>query len=262
MTEWQGSVAFVTGGAQGIGLGIARALGKRGVRLVLADIDDEALARASAELSSVTQVAAYRLDVRDRGAFAAVADRAEAELGPVGLLFNNAGIVPYAPAAQLGYEQWDLALDVNLGGVVNGVQTFVPRMIERGDGGYVVNTASGAGLVGGPNVLYTTAKFGVVGLSEALKLELAEHGIEVSVLCPAFVDTGILEHTEAVGSVLMPEERRRAAEASFAGGVSIDAAGEAVLAGMEAGATWIHTDDWLRPYLTMRMERLLASLPG
>lgn len=265
MRTWEGSVAFITGGAQGIGLGIARALGRRGVRLALTDIDEAALARSEEELRAVTDVETYRLDVRDRVGYASVADQAEAKLGPVELLFNNAGIAPVCPVPELDFEKWDLTLGINLLGVVNGLQTFLPRMIERGEGGYVVNTASGAGLVAGPNVLYTTSKYAVVGLSESLKLAAGTYGIDVSVLCPAFVDTGILDNTEAIaaGSAVFPSaEDRRKTEASFRSGVSIDAVGEMVLAGMEARATWIYTDDSMRPYLRMRMEKLLDSVPA
>ncbi len=264
MREWKESVAFITGGGQGIGLGIARALGTRGVRLGLADIDEAALARGRDELSQVTDVEIFRLDVRDRARFASVADQAESALGAVDLLFNNAGIAAYSSVAELDYEKWDVALGVNLMGVVNGLQTFLPRMIERGQGGYVVNTASGAGLVGGSNVLYTTSKFAVVGLSESLKLAASQHGIDVSVLCPAFVNTNILDNTRSVDTrrSLMPEDRRQEAEASLKSGVDIDDVGELVIAGMEARATWIHTDGWLRPYLEMRAAALLESVPA
>ncbi|MFJ4640745.1 SDR family oxidoreductase [Streptomyces hygroscopicus] len=142
MQEWNGSVAFITGGGRGIGLGIARALGKRGARLALADLDEAALSRSSEELSAVTEAETVQLDVRDRAAFAAAADLVESKLGPVDLLFNNAEIAPKVPVREWNYEKWDVALGVNLNGVINGLQTFLPRMIERGGGGYVVNTAS------------------------------------------------------------------------------------------------------------------------
>ncbi|WP_051707966.1 MULTISPECIES: SDR family oxidoreductase [unclassified Streptomyces] len=262
MRNWKGSVAFITGGGQGIGLGIARALGSRGVRLALTDIDEEALHRSGEELSKVTDVEVRRLDVREREAFASVADDVESTLGPVDLLFNNAGIAPSSPLSELDYAKWDLTLGVNLSGVINGLQTFLPRMIERGRGGYVVNSASGAGLVAGPNVLYTTSKFAVVGLSESLRLAAERHGIGVSVLCPAYVDTGILEHTYAMGAgsiAPLSGEVREKTEALFRSGVSIDGVGELVVAGMEAEAMWIYTDDWLRSYLTIRMEQLLGT---
>ncbi|WP_203599544.1 MULTISPECIES: SDR family oxidoreductase [unclassified Streptomyces] len=261
---WNESVAFITGGGQGIGLGIARALAKRGVRLALADIDEEMLHRAGEELSRVTEVETVRLDVRDRTAFAAAADAVAAKLGPVDLLFNNAGIAPHAPVAKWTFEKWDVALGINLDGVVNGLQTFVPRMIERGEGGHVVNTASGAGLIPNSSVLYTTAKFAVVGLSESLRRELSAYDIDVSVLCPGPVNTGILHNTGSVDegvSVL----RRGAAPSSTEGylkeGTGIDAVGEMVIAGMEAKAMWIHTDDFVRPALKARMEAILESFP-
>jgi len=264
--QWKGSVAFITGGGQGIGLGIARALGRRGVRLALADVDEAALVRAKDELSPLTEVETVRLDVRDRAAFASAADAVEAELGPVDLLFNNAGIAPFSSVAELRYEQWDVALGINLDGVVNGLQTFLPRMIERGEGGYVVNTASGAGLVAGPNVLYSTAKFAVVGLSESLRLAVEEHGIDVSVLCPGPVATDILRNSRAAGEDVSParfgDEVLRSTEAFLKAGTGIDAVGEMVVAGMEARSLWIHTDASMRPWVTTRMEGILDSMPA
>lgn len=265
MRKWNESVAFITGGGQGIGLGIARALAERGVRLALADIDEETLHRAGEELSRVTEVETVRLDVRDRTAFAAAAAAVESKLGPVGLLFNNAGIAPHAPVEKWTYEKWDVALGVNLDGVVNGLQTFLPRMIERGEGGYVVNTASGAGLIPNSSVLYTTAKFAVVGLSEALQRELSAYGIDVSVLCPGPVNTGILHNTGSVDESVSVM-RRGAGPSSTEGylkeGTTIEAAGEMVIAGMEAKAMWIHTDDFVRPALKARTEAILESFPA
>ncbi|MBP2479467.1 NAD(P)-dependent dehydrogenase (short-subunit alcohol dehydrogenase family) [Crossiella equi] len=261
----RGSVAFVTGGAQGIGLGIARALAARGVLLALADVDSSALARGAEELSRHTEVATFRLDVRDREGFTEAADEAESRLGPVSLLFNNAGILAYSPAAELSYAKWDHALGVNLTGVVNGVQTFLPRLLARGQGGHIVNTSSGAGLAAGSGVLYTTAKFAVVGLSESLHQELAGHGIDVSVLCPGPVDTGIARNTRAVPggeSVALPAEHLPGVDAFLQGGLGINEVGELVLAGMAAGALWIHTDGTMREPLRQRTEALFASLPG
>lgn len=265
MHQWTDSVAFITGGAQGIGLGIARAVAKRGVRVVIADVDEAALSRAHTELSQLTATEAFRLDVRDRDAFASVADEAEHRMGPVRLLFNNAGIAPYSSIRRLQYEHWDLVMDVNVQGVINGLQTFLPRMIERGDGGYIVNTASGAGLVGGPNVLYTTSKYAVVGMSESLKLAAAKYGIDVSVLCPAAVATNIVRNTDAIGAgdaVDVRPESRAKTESYLASGLSIDAVGEMVMTGMDAKATWILTDDEIKPYVQTRMDALLSAFPG
>ncbi|WP_439657207.1 SDR family oxidoreductase [Lentzea sp. HUAS TT2] len=256
MRDWTDSAAFITGGARGIGLGIARALAKRGVRLALADVDEPALERAAQELSGLTTVRTYRLDVRDRETFEQVAD----EVGPVDLLFNNAGIVPHVLVTELTYDKWDLALSVNLTGVINGIQAFLPRMIERGSG-YVVNTASAAGLVSDPNLLYATAKFAVVGLSESLRLNVAGHGIDVSVLCPGPVDTDIVANTRASNAeVGLRDEYVPAVEEFLRSGPGIDEVGEMVLAGMEKRSPWIFTGDDVRSHLEERMAALLAAL--
>ncbi|ANZ40831.1 hypothetical protein BBK82_37465 [Lentzea guizhouensis] len=256
MRDWTGSVAFITGGAQGIGLGIARALGKRGVRLALADVDEEALASSAGELA-----AEVPLDVRDRVAFAAAADRVEAALGPVDLLFNNAGIVPFSVPAELTYDKWDLSLAVNLTGVVNGVQTFLPRMIRRG-AGHIVNTSSAAGLVADPNVLYATAKAAVVALSESLRLTVAKHGVDVSVLCPGPVDTEIVRNTRSFDpTVALHDDYVPAVDAFLRSGPGIDEVGEMVVAGMEARSPWIFTGDEVRPHLEERLAAFLRALP-
>lgn len=252
MRDWAGSTAFITGGARGIGLGIARALARRGVRLALADVFGPALREAGEELGAAT----FELDVRDRAAFAAVA----AAVGPVDLLFNNAGIVPHSSVDSLTYEKWDLALAVNLTGVINGVQTFLPSMLARGSG-YIVNTASAAGLVSDPNLLYATTKFAVVGLSESLRLNVAERGVDVSVLCPGPVDTGIVLNTRtAHAEVGLRADLVPAVSAFLSGGPSVDEVGEMVLAGMEKRSPWIFTGYDVRPHLERRAAALLECL--
>ncbi|MFD4675259.1 SDR family oxidoreductase [Lentzea sp. NPDC058450] len=252
MRDWAGSTAFITGGARGIGLGIARALARRGVRLALADVSEVSLLEAGAELGASTHL----LDVRDRPAFAAVA----AEVGPVDLLFNNAGIVPHSAVDSLTYEKWDLAMAVNLTGVINGVQTFLPSMLARGSG-YVVNTASAAGLVSDPNLLYATSKFAVVGLSESLRLNVMERGVDVSVLCPGPVDTGIVENTRAAhASVGLRSDLVPAVSAFLAGGPSVDEVGEMVVAGMEKRSPWIFTGYDVGPHLERRAAALSECL--
>jgi len=175
MKDFSGRTAFITGGAQGIGLGIARRLAREGANLALIDIDVDALKRALSELEGQTKVRTEVLDVRDREAFARVADAVEAGLGPVSLLFNNAGVAGAISIHKMNYAAWDWVLGVNLQGVVNGIQTFLPRMLKRGAGGHIVNTASGAGLLpAGSGFLYATSKFAVVGMSESLHVELKQ----------------------------------------------------------------------------------------
>jgi NAD(P)-dependent dehydrogenase (short-subunit alcohol dehydrogenase family) len=264
--QFDGRVAFVTGGARGIGLGIARALAKQRVKIAIVDVNAEALAAAEEELGRMTEVVAAVLDVRDRDAYAALADDVETRLGPVTLLFNNAGVAGATSPARMSYASWDWVIGVNLQGVYNGLQTFIPRMIERG-GGYVVNTASGAGLVAQGGFLYVTSKFAVVGLSEALHDELAHHHIGVSVLCPGPVATGILRHTAELRPAGDPpstavREAMAAAEPFLAGGTPPDAVGEMVLDAMRAGRLHIYTDDFMAELIKSRTKRLLDALPS
>lgn len=273
MTDVKGRTAFITGGANGIGLGIARTFARAGVKLALADLDVGALARAKAELQTIAPVETFELDVRDREAFATTAEAAERALGPVSLLFNNAGVAGGAPAAKLTYDIWDWGIGINLYGVINGVQTFLAKMVERGQGGHIVNTASGAGLVEtGSGVLYTTAKYGVVGMSEALYGELAPAGIGVTVLCPGPVATDIVQRTAQSiptnGLALSEEQARSATERQaqaiefLKAGVGIDVVGEMVLKAVQENGLYIHTDRMVEPMIKARTKALLDAMPG
>ncbi|HEX7784493.1 MAG TPA: SDR family NAD(P)-dependent oxidoreductase [Sphingobium sp.] len=271
MTDVKDRTAFITGGGNGIGLGIARSLARAGAKIALADLDAAALERAKAELQDVTAVETFLLDVRDRAAYAATAEAAENALGPVTLLFNNAGVAGGAPASKMTYDLWDWGIGINLYGVINGIQTFLPKMVERGNGGHIVNTASGAGLAAtGSGVLYVTAKFGVVGMSEALNAELAAAGIGVSVLCPGPVATDIVERsadaTPQGGLTLTDKQKKLGAERRammtqlLKQGVSIDTVGEMVLRGIEDNSLYIHTDRVMEEPIKARTEALLAAM--
>jgi NAD(P)-dependent dehydrogenase (short-subunit alcohol dehydrogenase family) len=263
-----GRTAFITGGANGIGLGIARAFARAGAKLALVDVDADALGAARTELAKDTEVVALVLDVRDRAAYARAADEVETRLGPVSLLFNNAGVALAVPAEQMSYETWDFALGVNLGGVVNGIQTFVPRMMARSArlaGGHVVNTASGAGLAApGSGFLYHTAKFAVVGLSESLRSELQGTGIGVSVLCPGPVATNILHNTQQTQPASAPRlapPMIEAIDAFLKSGPSPDSVGEMVLRAVRENALYIHTDRIMEAPIQARTKALLDALP-
>ena len=269
MEDIAGRIAFITGGANGIGLGIARAFARAGAKLALADVDAAALAAAKSELAGQTDVATFVLDVRDRDAFARAADEAETRWGPVSLLFNNAGIALAIPVERMSFEAWDYALGVNLGGVVNGLQTFLPRMLARGrevKGGHVVNTASGAGLAApGSGFLYHTAKFAVVGLSESLRSELEATGIGVSVLCPGPVATKIMYRTARMQPDSAPRldpQILAAVDSVLGAGESPDAAGEMVLRAVRANALYIHTDRVMELAIQARTQALLDALPA
>ncbi|NGY03336.1 SDR family NAD(P)-dependent oxidoreductase [Solimonas terrae] len=272
MTDVAGRTAFITGGANGIGLGIARRLARAGARLALVDMDVAALDRARQELKDLTEVEVYRLDVRDRAAYASVATEVESALGPVSLLFNNAGVVTTTPVTKLSYALWDWSTGVNLYGVINGIQIFLRGMVERGAGGHIVNTASGAGLAAvGSGVLYSTAKFGVVGMSESLHGELKCTGIGVSVLCPGSVATGIIERSAndapPPDAPLSAEQeqrvakRRRLIDEVLQQGTSADKVGELVLRAVLDNELYIHTDRMMEEPIKARAAAILDAMP-
>jgi NAD(P)-dependent dehydrogenase (short-subunit alcohol dehydrogenase family) len=194
MRGFAGKTAFISGAANGIGRGIAASLAQAGAKIAIADIDAQALETTRAELEAEgATVIAIALDVSDRVAVEHAADRIEAEFGSVNVLVNNAGItLGPIPVTNIGEEMWGWIFGVNVFGVVNGVSTFVPRMLRVGNEGHVVNTASIGGLQVNAelqNGSYSMTKYAVVALSEALQLQLAESPIGVSVLCPALVRT-------------------------------------------------------------------------
>jgi len=194
MQDLAGKTAFITGGASGIGFAMAEAFLKEGMKVVIADVDDAALAEAKIRLKGDNALLAVQLDVTDRDQFAAVADQVEAEMGPVHVLCNNAGVYRGGVMDEVTYNDWDWIMGVNVGGVINGVQTFVERIKQHGQGGHIVNTASMAGLVYGGGA-YGVTKHGVVALTESAHFELEQKGskVKVSVLCPGFVQTRIIE---------------------------------------------------------------------
>lgn len=193
MDSVRDKVAFITGAASGIGFGLATVFSREGMRVVMADVEQRALQRSAATLAEDgADVIAVQLDVTDRDAMARARDRALDEYGAVHLLCNNAGVNAAGPLYEVTYDDWDWVLGVNLGGVVNGVMAFLPELMRHGSDAHVVNTASVGGLVGMPGLgIYNAAKFGVVGLSEALLADLAESGVGVSVLCPGVVRTSL-----------------------------------------------------------------------
>src|SRR5439155_429333 len=189
--------AVITGGGGGIGAALAAAFAARGARIVLADLDEAAMARVAEQLvRSGADVLAVPTDVTDLASVRALAEAAERRFGAVHVVCNNAGVGTFGQLATATHADWEYTMRVNFWGVVHGLEIFVPRLIAQGAGGHVVNTASMAGLVGMQWLgVYCASKFAVVGLTEALHRELRPQGIGVSVLCPMLVQTNINENS-------------------------------------------------------------------
>ena len=219
MRDVLGKTAFITGGASGMGLAMARSFAAAGMKVVIADIEQAALDAVTEEFeASNAEFLALRLDVTDRDAFRDAADAAVERFQRVHVVCNNAGVAVSGPIDTMTYKDWDWVTTVNYDGVVNGIVTFAERIKAHGEGGHFVNTASMAGHVALPGMsVYTATKYAVVGISETMRADLLPHNIGVSVLCPGVVNTNIF-----TGSRNRPEE--------FAG----EGAAEALLADVPA----------------------------
>jgi len=267
MREVKGKVAFVTGGGSGIGLGIARVLTAAGMKVAIADVRQDHLDAAMKELAG-REVHGLRLDVSDRKAMARAADETERVLGPVHLVCNNAGVSIFGPMDAATYEDWDWIMGVNVDGVINGVQTFVPRLKANGQGGHIVNTASMAGLIVGPGMgIYSASKFAVFGLTASLRYDLAPHRIGVSVLCPGFVRSNIHEavltrpkRLSRTGYHVGAEDMKRL-DGVLSVGMDPVEVGERVLEGVRRNDLYIFPHAEFRAELHEIFEEILAALP-
>jgi Short-chain alcohol dehydrogenase of unknown specificity len=193
MKDLAGRTAFVTGAASGIGLGIATALSQAGVKVMLCDIEEEALAKAISGLKLTNaDVDGVRADVSLKAELQAAADATVARYGRVHILVNNAGVGGGGGYGRWTDASWNWVLGVNLMSVIWGIEIFGPLIEAHGEGGQIVSTASIAGLIPGSALPYSVTKYGVVALSEGLRATLAPRGIGVSVLCPGFIRTQIM----------------------------------------------------------------------
>jgi NAD(P)-dependent dehydrogenase (short-subunit alcohol dehydrogenase family) len=209
MRDFGGRTALVTGAASGIGRATALALARAGADLVICDVDEPGLEESAAAIRAAgRRVAARRVDVANREEMRAFAADVHRERPAVDLLVNNAGVGLGATFLDTTLEDWDWIVAINLWGVVHGCHFFVPPMVARRRGGHVVNVSSAAGYVAtSPLAAYCTTKFGVLGLSEALREELAPHGIGVTTVCPGIINTPITERARMRGPAATPEAR-------------------------------------------------------
>lgn len=276
MSQFSGKTVVITGGAEGIGLSIGRALGKQGMNVVLGDIDPAQLDIALALLKSDgVRACGVTMDVTNTGHWQHLAEQAVRQFGKVHMLVNNAGVGGgTGTIEQTDHADWRWVVDVNLMGVIYGTQTMVPLIKAHGDGGWLINVASMAGMVGVPFAgAYTATKTAVVGMSESWYAELKPHNIKVSVLCPAFVKTRINlsernrqpgYHREPHGQSgpahaadgLKAEALRAHMQNVINNGLAVEIVGERVVEALNVGELYIFTHPNYRPVVQKRYQAI------
>lgn len=269
MKNIEGKTAFITGGANGAGFGMAQVFLENGMKVVIADIRQDSLDRAMSSLNSNPNLHAIRLDVSDRQAFAKAADEAERMFGNVHIVCNNAGVNLFVPIEECTYNDWDWIMGVNFGGVVNGIQTFIPRIRKHGEGGHIVNTASMAAFIpSGLAGIYTASKFAVLGLSEALRLTVYPYHIGVSVFCPGLINSTIYESEKIRPQTLSSPENTAKSQLTMDRlpevhkiGMAPKEVGEKVLAGIRRNDLYIFSHPEFDEELREIFDEVLHALP-
>lgn len=258
----RGRTVLVTGAGSGIGRELALLAARRGANLVVCDVDEPGLAEVeSAVRDRGPGVLARQVDVASREQMRDFADAVHAEAGPVDLLINNAGVGLGAGFLDTELEDWDWILGVNVLGVVHGCHFFVPRMVERGAGGHVVNLSSMAGFFATPSLsAYSATKFAVLGFSEALREELRPHGIGVTAICPGLINTPITRTARARGSLADPAARERAVALYARRGYGPDRVARNILRAVERDRTVVPVaaEAWIA-YALKRVSPRLAG---
>jgi NAD(P)-dependent dehydrogenase (short-subunit alcohol dehydrogenase family) len=271
MDQFNGKTAFVTGGASGIGLALCRAFGRRGMNVALADIEAAACTEAVATLrrEGIT-VIGMTCDVSDHPSLAQAAAKAFAEFGNVHILCNNAGVSRAGSIESIAASDWDWVIGVNLKGLIHGLQIFLPHMKAHGEPGHIVNTASINGVAGAPLAgPYCATKFAAVGISEVLAAELADSPLGVSVLCPSWVKTRMLDNgrnrpAKFGGPIALDldggnaERNKRYAEA-LATGLDPAEVAQLVLDAITARRLYVFTHADNQPDVARRFERVMKG---
>lgn len=271
MQDLSGKVAFVTGGASGIGKSMVRALLNQGMKVAIADVEDDALAATVSEFSDANnQLMPVRVDVTRADAVAEARDAVTSQLGQVQVVCNNAGVFVSGPLQEATDDDWAWVNGVNVQGVVNVVQAFLPAMLASNLPGHIVNTASLAGHFAPKGLgVYNTGKFAVVGLTESLRADLEGTKVSVSALCPGVVRTNIgnaarnrpasLGETAAAPPPATSDSDFSLPESVMDGVLEPDAVGEMVVQGILGDDLYIFSHPELRPLVAARLEGVLAS---
>jgi len=270
MSQFADKTAIISGGAEGIGLSIAKALGEQKMNIVLADIDQKNLEKASLELrGSGVSVLPVTLDVADEAQWHDAAQQAIERFGKIHMVVNNAGIGgDTGPIQNTQTKGWQWALDVNLMGVMYGAKVMVPLIKQHGEGGWIINVASMAGMGGIPyNGAYTATKTAVVALSESWAAELQSKGIKVSVLCPAFVQTRIYDSNRNRPLKYQSDTATPTNEDSFAdktkhlveNGIDVSIVGKRVVEALNDGELYIFTHPNYRAIVQRRFQAIDAA---
>ena len=270
MSQFADKTAIISGGAEGIGLSIAKALGEQKMNIVLADIDQKNLEKASLELrGSGISVLPVTLDVADEAQWHDAAQQAIERFGKIHMVVNNAGIGgDTGPIQNAQTKGWQWALDVNLMGVMYGAKVMVPLIKQHGEGGWIINVASMAGMGGIPyNGAYTATKTAVVALSESWAAELQSKGIKVSVLCPAFVQTRIYDSNRNRPLKYQSDTATPTNEDSFAdktkhlveSGIDVSIVGKRVVEALNDGELYIFTHPNYRAIVQRRFQAIDAA---
>ena len=272
LKEVSGKTAFITGGASGMGLGMAKVFARHGMNVVIADVRQSALDEAIAGFGDTNfPVHAIRLDVTDRDEWVRAADEAGSVYGNIHLLALNAGVgVAGKPMQNCTYKDWDFSIDVNIGGVVNGLVTALPRMLKHGEAGHVVTTSSTGGFsaVGGAG-LYCTTKYAVAGMMESLATDLKGTAVGASVFFPGPVRTSLGQTTNEVRPAHLRDDEAGAAPPPrretppFDPNVFMDPeeVGERVLRGVRRGDLFIMSHPEFTDALVARNNALLRAIP-
>jgi len=262
--ELKGKVAFITGGASGIGYGMAQAFLNAGMKVVVADLLQQHLDEVAAAHPGANNLHLIKLDVTDRPAFERAAEETERVFGKVHVLCNNVGVAAGNAIDEHSYEDWDYVLNVNVGGAINGLVNFLPRIKKHGEGGHIVNTSSMAGMIPVPGFVgsYSTAKFAIRGMSDSLRLTLAPHSIGVSVLCPGMVATRAVTGGKVYRQTHDAHEQSEATPPPITGGMAPLAVGERVLKAIHDNELYIFPHGEFKEEVAAYFQRMLDAFPG